>query len=530
MPGSVRLVASPALVALGVVIAGGCSSSRDERPPLGAPSSAAGAGGASAGSGGASGGTGGTGGTGGVISVGVTGGSAGTSDNAGGDSGPDCGGDEYEAMLLPLDLYVMLDSSDSMLEEAGNATKWEAIQGALTAFVADPASNGIGMGLQFFPEHDPQVPETCKLIAECGSDNLCLRNFCQNAGPGFFVCDTNADCVQDGTNYGPCTRLTYCWSSRGAVGCHNDALECGGVRGDCIEIGRCSGDDSFICRDFGAPCTKSDGTDLGTCVHDENTQCQRTSNCDPRAYEVPAAEIAALPGAAAKLTSVIAARMPDGRTPTAPALEGAVDHARAWATAHPGHSVAVVLATDGLPTECVAESATSAIDEVVNVAKSGVSGSPSVSTFVIGVFSETDDEEQMAGMNLDRIAAAGGTKAAHVIHTGGNVEAEFLSALDAIRGTRLPCDFQIPKPTQGAFDQRRVNVVYSHDGKTETLYYWPDASACDAADGGWYYDDASAPTTIVACPASCARFQAGSMGAATGAQVRIQLGCATVVR
>jgi hypothetical protein len=75
-----------------------------------------------------------------------------------------------------------------------------------------------------------------------------------------------------------------------------------------------------------------------------------------------------------------------------------------------------------------------------------------------------------------------------------------------------------------------VNVVYSHDGETETLYYWPDASGCDAKDGGWYYDDPSAPRTIIACPASCSEFQAGSGGGRTGAAVRIQLGCASLVR
>jgi hypothetical protein len=255
--------------------------------------------------------------------------------------------------------------------------------------------------------------------------------------------------------------------------------------------------------------------------------CEHTANCDATVYAAPAAEIATLPGAAANLSSVIGPKMPDGQTPTAPALQGAIAHAQAWAKAHAGHTVAVLLATDGLPTECIADDTTdpSGIDGVVAVAKAGVSATPSIQTFVIGVFSQADDTTLNAGSNLDQIATAGGTETAHIVGSTGNVEQDFLDALDSIRGTRLPCNFQIPAPKGGKFDKNQVNVVFTQGNEKQTLYYWPSADACDKADGGWYYDDPSAPTQIIACPASCSEFQNAS-----GGKVSIELGCQTVVK
>ncbi|HTQ08085.1 MAG TPA: hypothetical protein VMI54_29730, partial [Polyangiaceae bacterium] len=396
----------------------------------------------------------------------------------------------------------------------------------VTTFINDPASAGIGIGLQFFPQRDPNVPLTCTTTAQCGQNNLCLNNFCQNAGPGFYVCDTDTDCVQNRQDFGPCVPLTYCWSSGGATLCHDDS-ECTGGRGDCVPYNQCSGNTSLICRQRGSACQDpTTGQSYGNCEA-QPPQCQHTANCDPAAYAAPAAEIATLPGAAANLSSVIGPKTPDGQTPTAPALQGAIDHAQTWAKAHAGHTVAVLLATDGLPTECIADTTNdpTGINGVVTIAKAGVNGSPSIQTFVIGVFSQDDNTMLNAGSNLDQIATAGGTKSATIVGSTGNVEQDFLDALDAIRGTRLPCNFQIPTPTSGSLQKDKVNVVFTQGDQHQTLYYWPDAKSCDATDGGWYYDDPSAPTQIIACPASCTAFQNAS-----GGKVSIQLGCDTVVK
>jgi hypothetical protein len=109
-----------------------------------------------------------------------------------------------------------------------------------------------------------------------------------------------------------------------------------------------------------------------------------------------------------------------------------------------------------------------------------------------------------------------------------NVEQELLSALATIRGAQLACEFQIPEPEAGkTLDYSQVNVEFTDAGDSETLFYWPDPDDCDETRGGWYYDvapGAGTPSKIVACPASCARFQNAANGS-----VSIALGCATVV-
>jgi hypothetical protein len=466
---------------------------------------------------GATGGTG-NGATGGTSSIVLTGGSTGTGDtqSSGGTTGSDgtCGGDDYDAMLVPLDLYVMLDRSSSMLESENGMTKWDAITSALTTFISDPASSGIGIGLQFFPYQDPNVPDTCNTSTDCGTNNQCLKNFCLGHLPDVRFCDTNANCPSKET----CSPLTYCWSSPDLVFCYSDA-DCNGVAGDCVPFNECSGDTSYTCKQAGSRCITDTGQNVGTC-RATPASCQHTSDCRSTTYATPDVEIAALPGAAAGLEKALMSTMPVGATPTSPALGGALAHAEDWAKAHPDHKVAVLLATDGLPSDCQVN-ATNAdqfgLVEVDNTAASALTGTPSIKTFVIGVFAPGDTASPG---NLNGIAKAGGSGTAYVVNTGANVTSQFLSALDMIRGASLPCEFQIPTPSTGSFQSNLVNVVFTSGGQAQTLYYWPDAGSCDATDGGWYYDNATMPTKIIACPASCNDFQSASDG-----HVAINLGC-----
>ena len=79
-----------------------------------------------------------------------------------------------QAVALGLDIYVMLDSSLSMDEllplaaASGNQTKWDAVQEALRAFIAAPATVEIGVGLQYFPQVAPDVPFSCGDNDDCG--------------------------------------------------------------------------------------------------------------------------------------------------------------------------------------------------------------------------------------------------------------------------------------------------------------------------------------------------------------------------
>lgn len=61
-----------------------------------------------------------------------------------------CVGDGYEGESVPLDIYVMFDTSGSMLNDVGGMTRLQAIQRAAAEFLRDPASRGIGVGIGYF--------------------------------------------------------------------------------------------------------------------------------------------------------------------------------------------------------------------------------------------------------------------------------------------------------------------------------------------------------------------------------------------
>jgi hypothetical protein len=219
-----------------------------------------------------------------------------------------------------------------------------------------------------------------------------------------------------------------------------------------------------------------------------------------------------LPQAAPGIVAAIDAQMTNGGTPTRPALEGAISHARDWATAYPAHKVAVVLATDGIPNDC-----SSNIQNVSQLAAAGFSGTPRVPTYVIGV------GPQLAGLN--QIAQSGGTTQAYIVDTGPTATQQFIDAMNKIRGLALACEFLLPKPTSGQLDYTKVNVQFTppSGGAPQLLQQVPDAASCDPVNGGWYYDNPAAPTRIYACPASCDGFNVQ-----IGGKVDILLGCKTI--
>jgi hypothetical protein len=60
---------------------------------------------------------------------------------------PDCSGGVSQASLRKVNMYVIVDRSNSM---SGNG-KWDGARAALQDFFGDPASAGIGVALEFFP-------------------------------------------------------------------------------------------------------------------------------------------------------------------------------------------------------------------------------------------------------------------------------------------------------------------------------------------------------------------------------------------
>ena len=426
-----------------------------------------------------SGGTGATSGNGGLLIDTGTGATAGTGGGFDPDSG--CAAEVQSGENIPVAIYIMLDKSGSMTEMSGGGqTKWDAVRAAMTSFVNDTQSAGLDVGIQYFPTPAAGAPTSCTDSSQCGSYGPCLLRTCDGTGV-VIPCDTNADC---GPGEGNCVPLGQCQSGG----------FCLPPGGSCGLFDACQGIGSSVCTNL---------------------------NCDVPTYTTPDVAIATLPGAAMPIVNSLNAQMPAGRTPTSAALQGALDHASSFLSSNPSHTVAVVLATDGLPTECDTN-----VSNIAQIAGTAFGATPSISTFVIGVFGPS---EPMGPANADQIAQAGGTTSAFIVDPTQNVTQQFIDALNAIRGSTLGCEFQIPLPQDGGvLDFTKVNVSFSDSsGTSQDLFYVEDQSQCDPTSGGWYYDanpaSGGTPTKIIVCSSTCDSFEM-----AVGATVEIVLGCETV--
>jgi hypothetical protein len=401
-----------------------------------------------------------------------------------------CAAQTQKAEKLPLDMYVLLDSSSSMTElTTSGQTKWDAIRAALTSFLRDPNSAGLGVGLQYFPLTTPGVPAECAVDADCGSGGPChILKTCA-AGTNVVVCEKDTDCA----------------------------------RGDvCVPLGGCTASDQF-CVPIGTFCGGGRGVPRGNACVAIPGYCNGRDLCGGASYAMPAVEVAPLPGAANALVASLTQHAPDGLTPTSGALTGAITHAQALAKANNGHRVVVLLATDGLPSECTPFDTPG----VASIAASGLAATPSISTFVIGVFAP--DEQLAAQATLDAIAAAGGTKQSFVINLGQNVSQAFLTALNSVRTAALSCEFKVPAANAGqTLDYYSVNVQFTPGtGQPVTIGNVKNKAACDARQGGWYYDVDPAtgtPQNISICDTSCTQLRGDSAG-----RVDVLVGCKTEI-
>lgn len=221
------------------------------------------------------------------------------------------------------------------------------------------------------------------------------------------------------------------------------------------------------------------------------------------AYDTPEVELGLLPANAAALTASIQKHSPTAFTPTAPALQGAINHMKAWGPAHAGRAPVVVFVTDGFPTECNPQQ----IPDIAALAKTAYETEPKIRTFVVGF------NLGQAGQNLNQIAKAGGTNKAFLIDKG-DIGAAFVNAMLSIATQPLNCALDIPKPMAAnmVLDPDLVDVRYtpSATGVTEHVPKLNNLGECDAANGqGWYYDSPAMPTKILVCPGTCAGFAAG---------------------
>lgn len=200
-----------------------------------------------------------------------------------------------------------------------------------------------------------------------------------------------------------------------------------------------------------------------------------------------------------------------GGTPIYAALDGALR----WATSHkamfPNENTVVIFVTDGEPNGCDEN-----FDNISALAANALATS-NIRTYAIGL-------EGSSMAQMDQLAAAGGTTQGIFIGNSANAEQELLTALNAIRGQNLSCDFPMPQPSDPTMpiDPARVNITVTEgSGTVSTIGQTTDGASC-ADSKSWYYDNPTTPTRIFLCPEACTYVREHS-----DARLEILIGCAT---
>jgi hypothetical protein len=242
-------------------------------------------------------------------------------------------------------------------------------------------------------------------------------------------------------------------------------------------------------------------------------QIETTGSCNVASYAVPEVDIGILPGNTGALQAAIQNHAPTTFTPTAAALQGAIQYMQQYGPQHPGRQPVVVLVTDGYPTECDPQDPSL----IAQIAQAAYEGTPRIMTFVVGF-------ESGGGLdNLHQIAKGGGTGEAFLI-SGGDIGAQFVQAMLGISTTPLDCGFDVPTTTStGAqidLSQVWVEYVSAATRVPLTITQLSNLGQCTGAAEGWYFD-APPPNSkkIMICPQTCRKFAAGSM--------HIKYGCRT---
>lgn len=237
------------------------------------------------------------------------------------------------------------------------------------------------------------------------------------------------------------------------------------------------------------------------------------------AYAAPTVELTNASDPA--FVSALETTKPSGGTPTLPALQGGIEYAKQIHAARPAEKTAVVLVTDGEPgfwnPDKNAFEPGCAGNTVANVAAAAAAAfAEGIPTYVIGV------GPQLTALNS--VAKSGGTSAAVMVSVNdpAATTSAIKQALADIRKREIACEFALPPPPAGEeLDPFAVNVVLKNaDGTDKVLGYSKDC----ADQGGWTYDNPSAPSRILLCGGACTDAKT-----ATDGKVSIAFGCKTKI-
>ena len=124
------------------------------------------------------------------------------------------------------------------------------------------------------------------------------------------------------------------------------------------------------------------------------------------------------------------------------------------------------------------------------------------------------------------IERTGGARAQICDQSDSAAWSEFFGAIaTTVEDTvRIECELEIPSPPDGMMlNESKVNVLFQSGAGTETIFRVRSAEECSAA-GGWYYDDAAAPSHVVLCPSSCEGVQE-AVRETGSAGIHVAFGC-----
>jgi hypothetical protein len=232
--------------------------------------------------------------------------------------------------------------------------------------------------------------------------------------------------------------------------------------------------------------------------------------CMPESYVTPDVAIDPLPMNQQKLLDSINIHGPTSlkqlfdkltltfanESPIDSALQGAIEGARKWATdnasLHP--AAAVLLVTNGIAKNTDSPTCLPTREKAMAAAAAGLTGKPSIPTYVLGVGGPSSD--------LNDIAFSGGTDSAYPVANGGNV----LDALIKIRQVVLPCDVTVSPSEEEELGRGVLNVDLQPPNESPSRYgRVKSVSDCSEmpSRGEWYVEGTGTETKVRLCPSTC---------------------------
>jgi von Willebrand factor type A domain len=242
-------------------------------------------------------------------------------------------------------------------------------------------------------------------------------------------------------------------------------------------------------------------------------------DCEVGKYAVPAVAVAPLTSNRTALLDVLGKTRPGSLTPAAPAIEGSLRYALSVAQRPENADIptVLVLASDGLPTECGPIGPdglrTVSFGQILDILKSysqpADATQPVIRTHLVGT--------QELASNASSLAQAGGGEAFLVGNDAGSgvdLEVKFLEALLRIVVKPLACEWDLPQATEDGqaidFEQVRARFTASSSGTVSEYPRARDLTTC-GLNKAWYYDDPLAPKKLVFCPDTCRSLGAGEL-------------------